>query len=150
MANPLSGIGTFLQNAGSKILAFFKNDINPIIKDGQQIALGAEPIVDMAFPGIGVLFNATVAAIGNAEAAGQAASATGGNGAQKLASVLASIEPLAIAYLQEQGITANTAQITAWINAIVAALNALPAVTTPATVVTVGSSVVTSVKEPAK
>lgn len=142
MTNPAL---TFLENAGSKILSFFKKDVNVVIKDGVAVAKDVEPLVDLSLPGISVLFNATVSAISNAEAVGQAASSAGGNGAQKLAAVLASIEPLALAYLQEQGITANTAQITAWVNAIVAALNALPAPSVAA-----GASVVTAVKEPAK
>lgn len=137
---------TLLDEAGAKILTFFKKDINPIIQEGDVLAKDAEPIVDMAFPGIGVLFNATVAAVGNAEAAGQAASTTGGNGAQKLASVLSAIEPLAVAYLAQQGITASSAQIQAWVNAIVAALNALPAAGTTVSAATVGTSTVTVTK----
>lgn len=140
MSNP---VVTFLQSAGSKLLSFFKADINPIIKDGVGVAQAAEPIVGLALPEISLLFNATVAAVANAEAMGQAAAATGGNGEQKLASVIATLEPLATAYLQQQGITANTAQITAWVNAIVAALNAIPA---PAA--TAGTSTVTTVKVP--
>lgn len=136
---------TYLDAAGVKILGFFKT----VLPVAVTAAKDAEPLVDMAFPGIGVLFNATVAAVGNAEAAGAAAATTGGNGAQKLASVLASIEPLAVAYLQQQGITANTAQLTAWVNAIVAALNALPAPGTTTVTTTAGAvSVVTAVKVP--
>ena len=135
---------TLLEDAGKKVESFFSK-VLPVAVDA---AKDAEPIIDLAFPGIAILFNSTVSEVANAEATGQAASASGGNGAQKLASVLSAIEPLAVAYLQANGVTANTAQITAWVNAIVAALNALPAAsTTPAaastSTTTVGASTVT-------
>ena len=115
---------SFLQHIGN----FFKD----IFKIGVEAATVAEPIVAVAFPQISVLFNSTVQAISNAEIAATAAGAQTGTGAQKLAMVTAAIEPIAIQYLQTQGISANSAQVTAWVNAIVAALNAFPAPTTPA------------------
>jgi membrane-associated protease RseP (regulator of RpoE activity) len=111
---------TFLQHIGS----FFKT----VFVDVTHVAVAIEPVVDVAFPGIAVLYNATVQAVSTAEAAGvSAATSTSGNGAAKLAAVTAAIEPLAIAYLTSQGIAANTVQVQAWINAVVATLNALPA-----------------------
>jgi len=115
---------TFLQHVGS----FFKT----IFADTVRVAGAVEPVVDLAFPGIATLYNSTVQAVSVAEAAGEAASSSAaGNGAAKLAAVTSAIEPLAVAYLKSQGITANTTQVQAWINAVVATLNALPA---PATV----------------
>ncbi len=110
---------TFLQHVGN----FFKT----VFADVTHVAVAVEPVVDVAFPGIAPLYNATVQAIATAETAATAAGAASGSGAQKLAAVTAAIEPIAIAYLKGQGIQANTAQIQAWTNAVVATLNALPA-----------------------
>ncbi len=110
---------TFLQHVGG----FFKT----IFADATRVAVAIEPVVDIAFPAIATLYNATVQAVATAETAATVAGAQTGSGAQKLAAVTAAIEPLAVAYPQGQGIRANTAQIEAWTNAVVATLNALPA-----------------------
>lgn len=110
---------TFLQHVGN----FFKT----VFADATRVATAIEPVVDVAFPGISTLYNATVQAVATAETAATVAGATKGNGTQKLAAVTAAIEPIAIAYLRGQGIQANTAQIEAWTNAVLATLNALPA-----------------------
>jgi membrane-associated protease RseP (regulator of RpoE activity) len=111
---------TFLQHVGS----FFKT----ILADGIKVSGAVEPVVDLAFPGIAVLYNSTVQAVSVAEAAGEAAAGSStGNGAAKLAAVTSAIEPLAVAYLKSQGITASSMQVQAWVNAVVATLNALPA-----------------------
>lgn len=113
---------TFLQHVGS----FFKT----VFADVTHVAEAVSPVVDVAFPGIAPLYNATVQAVATAEAAGTAAAgSSSGNGAAKLAAVTAAIEPIALAYLKEQGITANSSHITAWVNAVVATMNALPAPT---------------------
>jgi hypothetical protein len=110
---------TFLQHVGG----FFKT----LFTDVTRVAIAVEPVVDVAFPGIAVLYNATVQAVATAEAAAITAASATGSGTQKLAAVTAAIEPIAIAYLQGQGIQANTAQIQAWTSVVVATLNALPA-----------------------
>lgn len=110
---------TFLQHVGN----FFK----AVFADAAHVAVAIEPVVDVAFPGIATLYNATVQAVATAETAATAAGAQTGSGAQKLAAVTAAIEPIAMAYLKGQGIQANSAQIAAWTNAVVATLNALPA-----------------------
>jgi membrane-associated protease RseP (regulator of RpoE activity) len=108
---------TFLQHVGN----FFKG----IFADVTHVAVAVEPVVDLAFPGIAPLYNATVQAVSVAEAAGTAAAgATTGNGAAKLA------------YLRQNGIQADSTHIQAWINAVVATLNALPA---PSAAVTAAS-----------
>lgn len=137
---------TLLQHAGSEILSIFKNDVNPIIKEGAAVAQGVEPIVNLAFPAIAPLYDLTVSAVVNAEATGQAilGSATGG-GAQKFASVIAGLEPAFISYYTQQfGTTPTLAQITAYVNAVVAMLNALPAPATTSAIV--GTSTITSTK----
>jgi hypothetical protein len=115
------GTMTFLQHVGN----FFKT----VFADVTHVAQAVEPVVDVAFPGIASLYNATVQAVATAETAATAAGAQTGSGAHKLAAVTAAIEPIAIAYLKEQGISANSSQIQAWTNAVVASLNALPAPT---------------------
>ncbi len=107
---------TFLQHVGS----FFRT----VFTDATRVAAAVEPVVDIAYPGIATLYNATVQAVATAETA---AGAAAGSGAKKLAAVTAAIEPIAVAYLKDQGIVASTAQIEAWTNAVVATLNALPA-----------------------
>lgn len=115
---------TFLQHVGH----FFKT----VFADVAHVAIAIEPVVDIAFPGIATLYNATVQAVATAETAATAAGAGTGSGSQKLAAVTAAIEPIAVAYLAAQGIKANTNQIAAWTNAVVATLNALPAPTAAA------------------
>ena len=110
---------TFLQHVGN----FFKT----IFSDVTRVATAVEPVVDAVFPGIGSLYNATVQAVATAETAAAAAGAASGSGEHKLAAVTAAIEPIAVAYLKQQGINANSQQIVAWTNAVVATLNALPA-----------------------
>jgi hypothetical protein len=122
---------TLLDDAGNKIKAIFAK-AQPIIAGAVVIAKDVEPIVDLAFPGIGALFTSTVAAVGVAQATGAAAAAGAATGAAKLASVLAAIEPIATAYLAQNNIKVNSAQLTGWTNGIVAALQALPA-STPVT-----------------
>ncbi len=112
---------TFLQHVGN----FFKT----VFADVTNVAKAVEPVVDVAFPGISTLYNATVQAVATAETAATAAGAEAGSGTKKLAAVTAAIEPIAVAYLRGQGIQANTSQIQAWTNAVVATLNALPAPT---------------------
>jgi hypothetical protein len=112
---------TFLQHVGN----FFKT----VFADVTHVATAMEPVVDTAFPGIASLYNATVQAVSTAETAATAAGKATGSGVNKLAAVTAAIEPIAIAYLKQQGIQANSSHIKAWTNAVVATLNALPAPT---------------------
>ena len=54
-----------------------------------KVAQAAEPFVDIAFPGIAMLYNTTVNEVAKAEAAAIAAGSQTGTGAQKLAMVVA-------------------------------------------------------------
>ena len=56
------------------------------------VAVVAEPIIDVVFPGLAPLYNTTVNAVADAEAKAIAAGQQNGTGAQKLALVVASIE----------------------------------------------------------
>lgn len=116
MANPVI---TFLQHVGKDILAVFKG--------AETVAKDVEPIIDTALPGIAGLYNMTVAAVGNAEALGEAAASAASTDAQKLSNVLTAITPAATSTLAGFGIAVDKTHLTAWINAVVASLNALPA-----------------------
>ena len=97
-------------------------------------ATAAEPFIDVAFPGIATLYNATVAEVAKAEAAAIAAGSQSGTGPQKLAMVIQAVEPVFAEYATATGIpsASQAAIIENWVNAVVASLNAIPAITTPA------------------
>jgi hypothetical protein len=108
---------TVLDKIGSAFEKFFEKAI--------PIAEAAEPIVDVAFPFIGPLYNTTVALVKAAEGAAAAAGKQTGTGPQKLALVLTALQPYATQMLQADGVAApTTAQITNYINSVVAGLNA--------------------------
>jgi hypothetical protein len=91
---------------------------------GETVAKDVEPIVDIAFPGIATLYNVTVTAVANAEAAAIAAGAQSGTGPQKLAMVVAAIEASVNAYVTANNLTIpDQTQIEAWINFVVGGLN---------------------------
>ena len=107
---------TFLQKIGQWF--------TEILHVGTAVAVVAAPIVDVAVPSVAQLYNFTVQ---QAVLAESAAAGAPGAGPQKLASVLAAVEPYAIAVFAKDGIAAPTqAQLTAYINAVVASLNTLP------------------------
>jgi|SRR5208337_4127755 len=97
------------------------------------VAQDAEPIIDIAFPGIASLYNLTVSEVAKAEAAAVAAGQQSGSGTQKLALVIQSITPVFQEYAASTGIPTaqQTSTITNWVNAVVASLNAIPAGTLP-------------------
>lgn len=116
----MASFKTILSDIGNGLKKFFN------VADG--IAKAAEPIVDVAFPGIAILYNTTVTEVGNAEAAAIAAGAQSGSGAQKLAAVVAAVTPYFTQYSSQNGLPAPTsAVITNYVNAVVASLNAIPA-----------------------
>ena len=124
----MASFNTILSDIGKGFKKFFGIAV--------EAAQAAEPIIDIAFPGIAVLYNATVAEVAKAEAAAIAAGAQSGTGVQKLSLVIQAIEPVFTEYAASTGIPAaqQAATIEAWVNAVVASLNALPAsvATTPA------------------
>lgn len=94
---------------------------------GVEAAQAAEPVIDVAVPGIAALYNSTVAIVAGAEMTATAAGAQNGTGTQKLAAVVSALEPIAVEYFKSIGITADQSVITNWVNAVVASLNAIPA-----------------------
>ena len=116
------------------ILSEVGHGLEVFFTDATKVAQLAEPIVDIALPGIASLYNLTVTAAVNAENAAIAAGKQSGTGTQKLALVTASIYNDFAAYAKAAGISYNQTTITNWINAVVATLNSIPAssTTTPA------------------
>ena len=116
-------IFSILDHAGTVIVKDFAKVLPVAIK----VAVDAEPIVDLAFPGIAALFNSTLAAVGNAEATGIAAANGAQSGQQKAAAVVQALSPLAIAYLAQHNIAVNNAVIEEWVDKFVALLKVIPA-----------------------
>jgi hypothetical protein len=109
------------------------SDIGTGLKKFFSVVVGAaavaEPIVDTIFPGLAALYNTTVAAVANAEAAAIAAGQQNGTGPQKLSLVVAAIESSFNTYASSNGLAApSTAVIENYVNAVVASINAIPAV----------------------
>ena len=113
----------------SSILSGIGNALKKIFGVAVTVAQAAEPIMDIAFPGIATLYNLTVSEVAKAEGLAVAAGAQTGSGPQKLAMVIASIEPVFAEYATTTGIpdAAQAAAIENWVNAVVASLNAIPA-----------------------
>ena len=110
------------------ILADIGKGFKIFFTDATKVAQVAEPIIDIAFPGIALLYNATVAEAIAAENAAIAAGAQTGTGPQKLAMVVAAILPTFQKYAAENGLgTPSITVVTNWVNAVVASLNAIPA-----------------------
>ena len=110
------------------ILSEIGHGLEVFFGDAVKVAVLAEPIVDIALPGISALYYASLSEIVAAENAAIAAGKQSGTGAQKLALVLASpaFQTALTAFEQTAGVTLSTAAQTAWINAIVAMLNTIP------------------------
>jgi hypothetical protein len=118
------------------ILGDIGHALEKVFTVATKVAVVAEPIVDFALPGIAGLYNSTVTEVVNAENAAIAAGAQSGTGAQKLATVVAAIEPSFNSYLLANGIPAQPATtIENWVNAVVAGLNAIPAASSTAAVI---------------
>lgn len=113
----------------STILSDIGNGLKKFFGAAEKVAVAAEPIIDIAFPGVAPLYNATVNEVAAAETAAIAAGAQSGSGEQKLAAVVAAITPTFTAYAQANNIPVNATTITAWVNAVVASLNAIPSPT---------------------
>ena len=109
---------SILSNVGHGLAIFFKDSV--------KVAQIAEPIIAVAFPGIGTLFAATVNEVAKVEALAIAAGSQTGSGGQKLALVMQSIQAEYAQYAQANGLPVEPANVQAWINAVVAVLNSVP------------------------
>lgn len=99
----------------------------------EKVAVAAEPIVGVLFPGVSALFNSIVTAAGLAEGAALAAGAQAGSGAQKLAAVTTAVEGAINQYMLTNNIKVplSLTQTEALVDAGVAFLNALPSPNSP-------------------
>jgi hypothetical protein len=112
----------------TSILSAIGNGLKKFFGIVLNVAVAAEPIIDVVLPGIATLYNLTVNEVVKAESAAIAAGQQSGTGAQKLALVLEAITPAFQEYAKATGVpsASETATITAWINGVVATLNAIP------------------------
>ena len=116
----MASFKSILSDIGSGLKKFFGMAV--------EAAQVAAPFVDVAFPGIGPLYTATVAAAAQAEAAAVAAGQQNGTGPQKLAMVVATVEKQFQDFAATNGISSVTVKMVEnWVNAVVASLNAIPA-----------------------
>lgn len=111
---------TFLQHVGN----FFKK----VLGITTTVAKDAEPEVDLLFPTVAPLYNS---AVGLAIAAETMAPTTTGTGPQKLAQLVAGLEPQALAWAAQNGINWAVADIQKWASAVVDTINLIPSPTIP-------------------
>lgn len=94
----------------------------------QPWAAGAGEVAVAAFaPGLGPLFNSTVAAVGLAEQKAAALGKQNGTGAQKLADVVQLMGPVIAQSLTDAGQESDSAAVAGYVSSVVAVLNAAPA-----------------------
>lgn len=109
---------SFLEAAGK--------DIEKSLAAIMPIAVGAEPLVNAAFPGFGVLYNTTVGVVMAVEQKWFAIGQQSGTGTQKLADAVSILGSLVKQIYSVAGHDVSDAEVTEYINAVVALLNALP------------------------
>lgn len=125
--------GTFLKKAGA--------DIEKVLGVASEAAEVAEPVVDILFPAIGTLYNSAVNEAVKLLAAGQAAASQGGSATVQLTNVAAAVAPQLIAYAEQEGLPAPTAEhINAFTQAVLASLQVLVSIETSSAPPTVSVS----------
>jgi hypothetical protein len=122
----MASFKTILSDIGHALAKVFGAGVTAVATVAQE----AEPLVDLAFPGIAALYNSTVAEVLKAEALASAAGQQTGSGPQKLAIAVAAITPTFNAYAAANGLgVPAVSTIENYVNATVASLNAIPAAT---------------------
>lgn len=114
---------TFLEHVGQDL----KKGLDFILP---WAATAGELAVSAFAPGLGPMFNSTVAAVAMAEQKAVALGATKA-GPQKLADVLQLMEPVISQGLKDAGKDSSRAGVISYINAVVTVLNAAPAPAAP-------------------
>jgi translation elongation factor EF-4 len=116
---------TFLEHAGQQIAKGVKVALTKVVPVLAKDAQEAEPLLDLALPAEGPIFNTVTNAVVATEAAYAAQGAQSGTGAQKLASVLSACESTLLPALNKAGLTgaAATQAATNYINAVVQIAN---------------------------
>lgn len=107
-------------------LSHVGNVFKKILGIAITVARDAEPIIAVAFPEVSPLYNSAVGLAIGAEA--MAPQATG-TGPQKLAQLMISLEPQAVAWAKQNGIVWPQADIQKWASAVVDTINLIPAPT---------------------
>ncbi|HLH35351.1 MAG TPA: hypothetical protein VKX41_11790 [Alloacidobacterium sp.] len=110
---------TFLQHVGICL--------KKVLHIGEEVAVAAEPIVDIAFPDVSLIYNS---AIGLAISAESTEAQLTGTGPQKLAQAMTNLEPQVANWAKQNNIAWDQAAIEKWLSAIVDTLNMIPAPTT--------------------
>lgn len=87
----------------SSIWAHVEGFFAKALPTATQVAADAEPIVDLAIPGIATLYNAGVTAAIKAEAAAERAGSTGDSTISQQAAVTAAALPYLTAYAEQLG-----------------------------------------------
>jgi hypothetical protein len=123
-------------------------DFLKVLGIGEKVAIAAEPFVELAAPGIGVVYAGVVNLIKSAMAVTAASGVTTSTlTSANIAALAASYAPLAIPFLQSIGVSNPTqAQIEAYIQTVVDGLELFATQVTPApatTTAVVGASKVT-------
>lgn len=97
------------------------------------VAKDTEPVADIALTaaGLGGLVQMYNTGIGLAVGAEAMAPSLTGTGPQKLAQLVASLTPQAIAWAAQNGVVWPADQITKWASAVVDTINLIPAPTAP-------------------
>jgi hypothetical protein len=116
---------SWLENVPAELKKFFTN---PVVDNTIVDALGVGDLID---PALAPLFNGISASVVKAEALAAAANAQNGSGAQKLALAIADAQEVFATYEQATGVTIESTQQTAIVNAIVALLNNIPSAAAP-------------------
>lgn len=121
----LSKLGT----EAKKVALFFFTKILP---GAEKVAAEAEPLIDAAFSAIGPEFNIVLAAVAQAQAAGELAAEGAITGPAKLAAVIASVTPKLLPTLTAQGLesAAAEAEISKYAQAVVTVINTFPVAAT--------------------
>lgn len=119
---------TLLQKIGHDFLK-----VLGIVEEGAEIA---EPIIDLAVPGIALIYNATLSFLQTAMAAATANSATTLTPGQ-IAAIATTMEPYVVPYLTSLGISNPTsAQVQAYLTSVIQGLEIWETLQAPPVTVT--------------
>jgi hypothetical protein len=116
---------TWLEAAGQAVKKVTAEALGKVIPLAAEAAQEAEPIVDLALPAYGPVYNKVVSTVIATEQAYAASGQQTGTGAAKLQTVLSAVESTLLPGLQSAGLTGAdaTTALTNYVNGIVAVLN---------------------------
>jgi len=116
---------TWLEHAGALALHIAETAASKVLPIAAEVAQEAEPIMALALPMYGPIYNKVVAAVIATEQDYAAKGQQTGTGSQKLQSVLGAVEADLLPSLNQAGLTGQdaTAAATSYINGIQTLLN---------------------------